>query len=69
MISCEQAYLQAIEIAGSKAAIARHLGITPQTMTRWRRVPAHHVMAVVELVEGQVTPRQLRPDVFGPEAA
>ena len=33
----------------TRAAIARHLGIKKQNLTRWKKVPPHHVKAVAEL--------------------
>ena len=33
----------------TRAAIARHLGIKKQNLTRWIKVPPHHAKAVAEL--------------------
>lgn len=33
----------------TRAAIARHLGIQKQNLTRWKKVPPHHVAKVSEL--------------------
>jgi len=33
----------------TRAAIARHLGIQKQNLTRWKKVPPHHAKAVAEL--------------------
>jgi hypothetical protein len=49
--------------AGYAAAVAKHLDVSPQTISAWRRVPAHHVLDLAPLLE--MTPEQIRPDVFG----
>lgn len=33
----------------TRAEIARHLGIKKQNLTRWKKVPPHHVKGVSEL--------------------
>lgn len=33
----------------TRAAIARHLAIKKQNLTRWKKVPPHHAKAVAEL--------------------
>ena len=33
----------------TRAEIARHLGIKKQNLTRWKKVPPHHVKGVAEL--------------------
>jgi hypothetical protein len=33
----------------TRAEIARHLGIKKQNLTRWRKVPPHHVPKISEL--------------------
>jgi hypothetical protein len=48
--------------AGFAAAVAKHLGISPQNVSAWKRVPAHHVLDLAPLLE--MTPEQIRPDVF-----
>jgi DNA-binding transcriptional regulator YdaS (Cro superfamily) len=53
--------------AGFAAAVAKHLGVSPQTISAWRRVPAHHVLDLAPLLE--MTPEQIRPDVFGKRRA
>jgi len=49
--------------AGYAAKLAKHLGISPQNLSAWRKVPAHHVLDLAPLLE--MTPEQIRPDVFG----
>lgn len=33
----------------TRSEIARHLGIKKQNLTRWTRVPPHHVVKIAEL--------------------
>jgi DNA-binding transcriptional regulator YdaS (Cro superfamily) len=47
---------------GLPARIARHLGIKPQAVLQWGRVPAEHVVEIADLVG--MSPSQIRPDVF-----
>jgi hypothetical protein len=53
--------------AGYAAAVAKHLGVSPQNISAWRRVPAHHVLDLAPLLE--LTPEEIRPDVFGKRRA
>jgi len=50
----------------NQSAFARRLGVSPQMLQKWRnnRVPAHYVVRMSKLTEGEVTPHQIRPDVF-----
>jgi hypothetical protein len=47
---------------GYASEVARHLGIKPQAVGQWNRVPPHHVLAVAELLD--MSPEQIRPDIF-----
>lgn len=47
---------------GFPAAVAKHLKISPQNITGWKRVPAHHVLDL-EVLLG-MTAEEIRPDVF-----
>jgi DNA-binding transcriptional regulator YdaS (Cro superfamily) len=52
----------AVKAAGSKAKLARALGITRSAISQWNRIPVNRVVEV-ESITG--IPRQeLRPDVF-----
>lgn len=53
---------EAIKKAGGAALLARHLGITPEALHSWRRIPAERVQKVAE-VSG-IAPHELRPDIF-----
>lgn len=47
---------------GLSRQIADALGLSPSTVSEWRRVPAHHVQKVAEITG--LPPEVLRPDVF-----
>lgn len=54
---------------GGSSAIARAVGLSPQAVAQWGRVPAERVLAVEKLTG--VSRYELRPDIYGdrPEAA
>lgn len=58
---------QAIAACGSKAELARRIGITEQAVGQWSQVPAHRVIAVETATAARITRHQLRPDLY-PEA-
>lgn len=45
-------------------AIAAKVGLTPQAVSLWKKVPAEHVRAVEDLTG--ISRHVLREDVFGP---
>lgn len=49
---------------GLAIEIADRLGLTPQGVSSWKRVPAHHAMEVARILD--MTPEQIRPDIFKP---
>jgi len=57
---------KAISLLGGYAATARLLGLTRSAIHQWgvRRCPAEQVLRLCGLVEYEITPEQLRPDVF-----
>ena len=58
---------QVIKMAGGPSKLARHLGVSPQAISQWKRVPLNHVFAIEKLTD---IPRyELRPDVYPKEAA
>jgi DNA-binding transcriptional regulator YdaS (Cro superfamily) len=58
---------KAIQQAGGVSALALELGITRQAISQWDEVPPLQVLAV-EKASG-VPRHELRPDIFGAEAA
>lgn len=46
----------------TRAQIAAHLGIKKQNLTRWKRVPSHHVAKVAELTG--VPREKILPSLF-----
>ena len=65
---------RAIAIAGGQAELARRLDIDQTTVWHWLhhaakgraqgQPPAHYVVKIVDAVSGEVSKRELRPDVF-----
>jgi DNA-binding transcriptional regulator YdaS (Cro superfamily) len=54
--------LLAIEAAGSITALARELGMTQQSLSEWRRVPADRLLQVEAVTK--IRREQLRPDLY-----
>ena len=65
----DRALKRALKEAGGLSALAARLGITPQAVSQWRRVPAARVIAVERATAGAVPRSQLRPDLYPPEHA
>lgn len=53
---------KAIEAAGTSKELARRLGITPQALSQWKRVPPLRAL-LVERVTG-IPRHELRPDIY-----
>ena len=53
----------AVRKLGSKAELARQLGITAQSINQWRRIPRKH-LALVNHLTG-IPMDRLAPDLFG----
>ena len=53
---------KAIEKAGSVKALAELLGIRPQAISQWKRVPIEHARAISALTNTPL--HKLRPDVW-----
>ena len=53
---------QILARAGGVRALARQLGISAQSVSKWHRVPVYHVKNV-ELITG-LDKKKIRPDVY-----
>lgn len=57
---------RAWKIAGSKAALARDVGVRPPVIQQWlkgdRPIPPARCVLIEKATNGQVTRKQLRPD-------
>lgn len=62
-----EALSRAIQARGSKSALARELGIKPQAIDQWDKVPVQRVLAVESLTG--ISRHDLRPDIYGPAPA
>lgn len=62
------ALARAIALAGGQSALAQRLGSTQSVIWTWanrdRRVRAEQVIPVAAAVDWQVTPHELRPDLY-----
>ena len=47
---------------GFAAVIAKALGVSPQSVSAWNKIPAQFVLDIAPLIE--MTPEEIRPDVF-----
>ena len=52
---------------GRTKALAERIGVTSGSISQWRAVPPHHVLAVEEF--SGLSRYDLRPDIFGPRPA
>lgn len=57
---------QAVQAVGTKAELARRLGITPQAIAYWKQIPADRIIDI-ETITG-VDRKKLRPDLYGPRS-
>lgn len=56
---------KSIAAAGSQENLAQPLGTTQATVSRWKRVPAEHVLLIEKLFG---LPRwEIRPDLYPPQ--
>jgi DNA-binding transcriptional regulator YdaS (Cro superfamily) len=56
---------KAIDIAGGKIAMALAMGLDRTAIYKWAdECPSDRVLAVCELTNWQVTPHELRPDLY-----
>ncbi|HXI40265.1 MAG TPA: Cro/CI family transcriptional regulator [Bryobacteraceae bacterium] len=62
MAEKDEALKRAIEAAGNSDKLASDLGITPQALSQWERVPHLRVLKVEQLTG--VPRHELRPDLY-----
>ncbi len=62
-MKCEEARL-ASEAAGGVTKLAAALGIAPQAISQWKKIPAGRVLQIEEATEGRVRRQDLRPDLY-----
>ncbi len=57
---------KAIKLAGSQTALAEKIGTKQQNVSQWAksRVSPEFVLGVAKAVNFQVTPHELRPDIY-----
>lgn len=58
---------RAIDEVGGKSKLARAVGVTKQAISKWvrqRSIPVERVISVSRATGWQVTPHQLRPDIY-----
>lgn len=61
---------RAAQIVGGQSALARKLGLKPQSVQKMcasGRVPAERVLEIERATDGEVTRSQLRPDLYPAE--
>lgn len=65
MSTPQEAYQKAVEIAGSPAALARGIGITPWALSKFNkeRIPEERCLSIEDFTNHQVKAEQLRPDI------
>ena len=51
-------------VVGGIRQLALGLGVTPQAIYQWPRVPAGRVLEIERLAGGEVTRHELRPDIY-----
>lgn len=67
MADYDDALKRVLREAGGPSKLAEKLGVVPSAVTQWNRIPARH-LPMVEHITG-IPGRELRPDLYPPEAA
>lgn len=65
MAEKDQALEKAIDAAGTLQELASRIGVTPQAISQWEKVPPLRVLDV-ERATG-ISRQDLRPDIYPPE--
>ncbi|WP_206679314.1 transcriptional regulator [Endozoicomonas acroporae] len=58
---------KAAKIAGNKSKLANLLGISAQAVSKWVRIPSDRVIQIERALDGKISRRELRPDLYPPE--
>jgi DNA-binding transcriptional regulator YdaS (Cro superfamily) len=58
----EAGLVEAINISGSITALAKKLGISPQAITLWKRIPSNRLLQIEEVTG--IPRERLRPDLY-----
>lgn len=73
LMNSQEAIKIAVAACGRQVNLARAVGVTPGFANQWvhglRPIPAHQCIPIEEACGGVVTRYDLRPDVFGSQAA
>ena len=56
-------------LVGSVPELARRIGVTPQALYQWPRVPAERVLEIERLTGGELPRHEIRPDLYPPDEA
>lgn len=59
---------EVVRCLGTKVEVARVCGVRPPTLHGWKRVPAHHVLALEAAIKeksGDIDRYSMRPDIYG----
>lgn len=62
---------RAVAVAGNMSALARLCGVSAPAVRKWvhgGQISAENALRVQTATGGQITARDLRPDIFGPDA-
>ncbi|WP_333710344.1 transcriptional regulator [Malikia spinosa] len=51
-------------LAGGVVALSTALGLSRGAVSQWDKVPVDKVLRVCDLTSWQVTPHELRPDIY-----
>lgn len=69
MRSRDPALTKAIEVVGSSYKLARKIGVSPQALSQWERVPPLRVLQVEAATNNKISRHDLRPDLYPAEQA
>lgn len=63
----KHAFAATIDYFGSQAKLAEALGVTPMTVSQWKRhgIPPKRAAEIERLTQGKVTRLELLPEIFG----